>query len=137
MFEGTSVTKVICDGGRVVGVETSEGTIDCDFFVNCAGFWARAIGKLSDPTVKVPLHASEHYYLHTKKISGLDPMTPAVRDLDGHIYFRENNGRLLCGGFEPEAKPAFEDGVLPGSQFLFLIRQKDSFLILQVNLGFS
>lgn len=37
-----------------------------------------------------------------------------VRDQDGHIYFRENNGRLLAGGFEPVAKPAFEDGKIPG-----------------------
>jgi pyruvate dehydrogenase phosphatase regulatory subunit len=37
-----------------------------------------------------------------------------VRDLDGYIYFRENEGCLLAGGFEPEAKPAFEDGTIPG-----------------------
>ena len=37
-----------------------------------------------------------------------------VRDLDGFIYFRENKGRLLLGGFEPVAKPAFENGVFPG-----------------------
>lgn len=32
-------------------------------------------------------------------------MTPVVRDLDGNVYFRESNGRLLCGGYEPNAKP--------------------------------
>jgi pyruvate dehydrogenase phosphatase regulatory subunit len=37
-----------------------------------------------------------------------------VRDLDGYIYFRENEGSLLAGGFEPIAKPAFEDGTIPG-----------------------
>lgn len=56
----------------------------------------------------------EHYYLHTKPVSGLDPMTPVIRDLDGYIYFRENNGCILAGGFEPVAKPAFEDGSIPG-----------------------
>lgn len=106
--------KVICDGEKVTAVETNKGTIECDYFVNCGGFWARAIGQMSEPTVKVPLHACEHYYLHTELIPDLDDTTPAVRDLDGHIYFRENRGRLLCGGFEPEAKPAFEDGILPG-----------------------
>ncbi|KAL0271652.1 UNVERIFIED_CONTAM: hypothetical protein PYX00_008677 [Menopon gallinae] len=118
VFEGTAVTKVLCEGDKVVGVETPFGRIDCEYFVNCGGFWARSIGKLSNPPVKVPLHASEHYYLHTKEIPGLDPMTPAVRDLDGHIYFRENNGRLICGGFEPEAKPAFDDEVLPDTSSL-------------------
>ena len=56
----------------------------------------------------------EHYYLHTKPIDGLDPMSPVVRDLDGYIYFRENKGRILAGGFEPVAKPAFENGIIPG-----------------------
>lgn len=37
-----------------------------------------------------------------------------VRDQDGYIYFRENNGRLLAGGFEPVANPAFENGNVPG-----------------------
>jgi len=41
-------------------------------------------------------------------------MIPVIRDLDGYIYFRENDGRLLAGGFEPVAKPAFEDGIIPG-----------------------
>lgn len=64
--------------------------------------------------LQVPLHPVEHYYLHTKPITNLDPMTPVVRDLDGYIYFRENESRLLAGGFEPVAKPAFEDGIIPG-----------------------
>jgi pyruvate dehydrogenase phosphatase regulatory subunit len=99
----------------VSGVETDLGPIDCEYFVNCAGFWARGVGQLSEPYVKVPLHAVEHYYLHTKPIPGLDSMTPVVRDQDGYIYFRENKGRLLAGGFEPVAKPAFEDGRIPAS----------------------
>lgn len=41
-----------------------------------------------------------------------------VRDQDGFVYFRENNGKLLAGGFEPVAKPAFEDGRIP-SKFSF------------------
>lgn len=120
VFEKTCVTKVICDGDRVAAVETNRGKIECSYFVNCGGFWAREVGKMSNPVVKVPLQACEHYYLHTKEIEGLDPMTPAVRDLDGYIYFREYNGKLLCGGFEPEAKPAFEDGALPGTIATFL-----------------
>lgn len=38
-----------------------------------------------------------------------------VRDQDGHIYFRELNGCILAGGFEPEAKPAFESMKCPGN----------------------
>lgn len=132
VLENCTVNKVNQTNLRVSSVETSVGTIQCEYFVNCAGFWARGVGQLSEPYVKVPLHAVEHYYLHTKPIPGLDAMTPGkyiakfraktvflpviilvVRDQDGYIYFRENNGRLLAGGFEPVAKPAFEDGKIP------------------------
>jgi len=37
-----------------------------------------------------------------------------LKDEDGQIYFRENEGKLLIGGFELTAKPAFEDGKVPG-----------------------
>ncbi|KAG8039883.1 hypothetical protein G9C98_000612 [Cotesia typhae] len=113
IYENCHVTKILSNQGKVSKVETTRGNINCEHFVNCAGFWARNIGKLSDPYVKVPLHPVEHYYLHTKKIPGLDPMTPVVRDLDGSVYFRENGGRILAGGFESNAKPAFEDGKIP------------------------
>lgn len=36
-------------------VETTSGTIECQHFVNCAGFWARNVGKLSEPYVKVSI----------------------------------------------------------------------------------
>ncbi|KAF7265881.1 hypothetical protein GWI33_020628 [Rhynchophorus ferrugineus] len=115
IIENCTLQKVTQSGGKISGVDTSLGPVVCEYFVNCGGFWARGIGQLSEPYVKVPLHAVEHYYLHTKPIPGLDPLTPVVRDQDGHIYFRENNGRLLAGGFEPIAKPAFEDGKIPSS----------------------
>ncbi|XP_076762368.1 pyruvate dehydrogenase phosphatase regulatory subunit, mitochondrial isoform X2 [Xylocopa sonorina] len=118
VFENCKVTKIITQNGKIEAVGTTGGTIECEHFVNCAGFWARNVGKLSEPYVKVPLHPVEHYYLHTKPIDGLDPMTPVIRDLDGYIYFRENNGSLLAGGFEPVAKPAFEDGTIPEERFL-------------------
>jgi hypothetical protein len=48
-------------------------------------------------------------------------MTPVVRDLDGHIYFREYAGRILAGGFEPVSKPVFVDGIIPGTCVLSCI----------------
>ncbi|KAL2723148.1 hypothetical protein V1477_019739 [Vespula maculifrons] len=129
VYENCKVTKIINQENRVQAVETTHGTIKCEHFVNCAGFWARNVGKLSEPYV--PLHPVEHYYLHTKPVNGLDPMTPVIRDLDGYIYFRENNGCILAGGFEPVAKPAFEDGSIPEStDDRFLPEDWDHFHIL-------
>ncbi|KXJ79372.1 hypothetical protein RP20_CCG001082 [Aedes albopictus] len=115
VVENCSVVKINQHNGRVKSVDTTNGSVECVYFVNCAGFWARQVGQLSEPYVKVPLHAAEHYYLHTKPIYELESSIPVVRDLDGHIYFRENNGCLLAGGFETKAKPAYEDGDIPAS----------------------
>lgn len=76
VVEKCSIKQVNQKNGRVTEVETSLGNIQCEYFVNCTGFWARGVGKLSEPTVKVPLHAVEHYFLHTKSIPGIDPNTP-------------------------------------------------------------
>ena len=116
MFERIQVNRVLTNSNhQVAAVETDRGTIRCDYFVNCAGFWARALGKKTQPLVKVPVQAVEHYYLHTKPVEGMDLNMPVIRDLDGHTYIREKNGGFLAGGFEAQAKPVFEDGALPVS----------------------
>lgn len=38
----------------------------------------KQVGQLARPQVKVPLLPCEHYYLHTKPIENLDPMTPGT-----------------------------------------------------------
>lgn len=126
--EDCSIKQIVQREGKVRAVETTCGTIECDYFVNCAGFWARCVGQLSEPYVKVPLHPVEHYFLHTKPIESLDPMTPVVRDLDGQVYFRENYGRILAGGFELKAKPICEDGNMPCNIYLFVYTPMADFI---------
>lgn len=116
VVEHCGVIQVNQHENKVKSVETTGGMTECIYFVNCAGFWARNIGQLSEPNVKVPLHAVEHYYLHTKEIEGLPTKMPVIRDLDGQIYLRENNGKILAGGFEKNAKPAYEDGIHPTTE---------------------
>ena len=82
------------------------------------GFWSRHVGEISDPKVAVPIHPAEHYHLHTKPVPDLPPDTPVVRDPDGYIYFRENEGRFLAGGFEPKVVGFFityRQKSIPGS----------------------
>lgn len=91
---------------RVSGVETEKGFIECDFFVNCAGIWAREIGQLSEPIVKVPVCPAEHFFLTFKEIPEMkDKQLPIVRDYDNHTYFRVWNNSFLMGTFEREARP--------------------------------
>ena len=105
MVDQCSVENVLVSDGAVSGVVTNKGYIQCEKFVNSAGMWARSLGHLSTPRVEVPMYPAEHYYLHTKPVSHVRVSTPVVHDPDAHIYFRENEGRFLIGGFEPVAKP--------------------------------
>jgi 4-methylaminobutanoate oxidase (formaldehyde-forming) len=102
IIENCSVTGFLSDKGRVTGVETNRGVVSCDAVVNCAGIWARQIGKLAG--VNVPLHATEHFYMLTKPIKGIHRNLPILNDPDGNIYIREDLGGLLVGCFEPDAK---------------------------------
>lgn len=116
LVENCGVEKVLQTNRKVDAVETTRGRIECVYFVNAAGFWAREIGQLTEPYVKVPLHPVSHQFIiaHTNpKI--LEQIPCVLYDLDGRIYVREFNGKLLAGGFEHEAKPMFADNNLPDS----------------------
>lgn len=113
VVEKCQVTRIIVHNQRAVAVETTKGIIECDYVINTGGLWARNVGQLTEPHVKVPVHPAEHYFLYTYPIEEIDPQMPAIRDPDGNIYLREYNGGLMGGGFEKWAKPAFEHGILP------------------------
>ncbi len=86
--------------GRITAVNTNQGKITCDKVVNCAGMWARQVGALAGITV--PLQAVKHQYIITEKIPGLSPDVPTLRDPDRRIYFKEEVGGLVMGGYEPD-----------------------------------
>ena len=104
MVDRCTVENILTKDGAVSGVVTNKGYVQCENFVNAAGMWARHVGHFSAPRVEIPMYPAEHYYLHTKPVSHIIPTTPVVHDPDAHIYFREDEGRFLVGGFEPVAK---------------------------------
>ena len=93
--------------------------------VNCAGQWARQFGALAG--VNVPLWSAEHFYVVTDRIEGVHPMLPVLRDPDGCIYYKEEVGGLLMGGFEPKAKPWKVDPIPSTFQFELLAEDWDQF----------
>ena len=119
IFEGTGVTGILTENGRVRGVETTQGTISCDAIALCAGLWSREVGAMAG--ADVPLLACEHFYLLTKPVDGIEGNMPTLSDHDSHLYIRDDSGGLLVGCFEPMGKPiapgilddGFEFGLLP------------------------
>jgi 4-methylaminobutanoate oxidase (formaldehyde-forming) len=128
LLEGVKVTGVNVANGAVTGVETSAGPIATEILVNCAGMWARELGRMSGVTI--PLHACEHMYIVTQPIAGVTADLPVLRDPDGHIYVKEEVGGLLMGGFDPWAKPWGAEGIPEGFSFGTLKEDWDKFDIL-------
>lgn len=128
ILENTPVTAIRVRNGRVAGVATERGEIACEVVVNCAGMWAREVGRMAGVTV--PLHASEHFYFVTEPIPGVAPDLPVLRDTDGYIYVREEVGGLLMGGFEPVAKPWGTDGIPADFAFSLLPEDWEHFQVL-------
>lgn len=119
IFEGTGVTGILTENGRIKGVETSKGIVMCDAIALCTGLWSREVGAMAG--AEVPALACEHFYLLTKPIQGITGNMPTLSDHDSHLYIRDDSGGLLVGCFEPMGKPiapgvldeSFEFGLLP------------------------
>ena len=92
--------------GRVVGVETSDGSIEADAVVNAAGPWASRVNDLADVTLPVEPRR--------RQVAVVDPETPVPADvpltidLDTGVYFRpEREGAAIVGGhFATDDPPA-------------------------------
>lgn len=100
--EGVRVEEIILEGRRAVGVSTNGGTISCDVLVNCAGLWAKRVGKMAG----VPLAAGvvEHQYFLTEKKLTLDPGLTTLRDPDNNFYLKPDTGSFAIGGWEDGTK---------------------------------
>ena len=135
IFEGVKVTGIRRHNRHIGGIawtsDEGSGEITCEIVVNCAGQWAREFGAAAG--VNVPLYSAEHFYVVTKPISGVSPSLPVIRDPDGFIYYKEEVGGLVMGGFEPVAKPWNVERIPEHFEFQLLPEDWDQFEVLMEN----
>jgi len=125
IVEDCAVVAITAARGRVSGVETGEGAVRAEVVVNCAGQWARQVGALAG--ANVPLVSVQHQYLVSEPIEGVARDLPTLRDPDRLIYFKEEVGGLVMGGYEPDPKPWAVDGIPEGFHFSLLDADWDRF----------
>jgi sarcosine dehydrogenase len=125
IVEDCAVTAITAERDRVTGVETDRGPVRAEVVVNCAGQWAREVGALA--RVNVPLVSVQHQYLVTEPIEGVARDLPTLRDPDRLIYFKEEVGGLVMGGYEPDPKPWALEGIPEGFHFTLLDADWDHF----------
>jgi dimethylglycine oxidase len=110
-FEGgVTVTGFDIRDGRVRGVVTDQGAIECDRVLICAGIWGPSVGALAG--VPIPLVAVQHQLVWTDPIPELEGETrevvhPILRHQDMAMYFRHREDHYAVGNYkhEPIATP--------------------------------
>ncbi len=96
---------------RVTHVETDKGTITCDVVVNAGGMYAHEIGRMVG--VNVPIVSMAHQYAITRPKITIPSDLPTMRDPDRLVYFREEVGGMIMGGYERDPDPWCRDGNIP------------------------
>jgi 4-methylaminobutanoate oxidase (formaldehyde-forming) len=109
IYTDTHVTGIRLKNGAIYEAVTEKGTIRTEIVVNAAGIWASEIGKMVG--VAIPLIPMEHQYIITKPITGVKKGMPTMRDPDLLVYFREEVGGLIMGGYEHNPVPWALDGI--------------------------
>jgi 4-methylaminobutanoate oxidase (formaldehyde-forming) len=98
----TRVTGIDVTPGRVHGVLTDKGRIECEIVVDAGGIYAHEIGGLAG--VHVPVVPMAHQYVITKP-TDLPRDMPTLRDPSLLVYFRGESGGLVAGGYERDPAP--------------------------------
>jgi len=124
LLENTQVTQLLVNNGRISGVRTEQGDIMCEKLVVCCGQWTRELAKTIGVTV--PLVSVEHQYMITEPFAVPSDL-PTLRDPDRLIYFKEEVGGLIMGGYEPNAIAWAIDGIPEPFDFQLLASNFDHF----------
>ena len=108
IIEGVDVQRLLHDGGRVTGVETSQGSFHAGTVVSTQNIWARDIERWTG--IPSPVAAERHTVL---ALQGPQPYTyqmPVYKDLGspGMLYCRSYGGTqmLVSEGGTGETLPA-------------------------------
>ena len=117
---GVEATAVRTDRERVVGVETTAGTVATPAVVNAAGPWARIVGRMAG--IDVPVEPLRRHIFIARDQGGAswDEAARAGRvptsrvmviDFETSFYFHREGGGLLFGMGDPEERSGFDTTV--------------------------
>ncbi len=95
IMEGVNVERLLLDGGKVVGVETSQGTFHSDTVISTQNIWATDIEKWTG--VPTPVKAERHAVLALEGPEAYSFQMPVFKDLGspGMLYCRSYGGNQM------------------------------------------
>jgi sarcosine oxidase subunit beta len=115
----TPATRILTDGGRVTGVETTRGTVSAPLVVNAAGSHSVLLARTAD--VELPIIPYRREILVTEPLERFfDPM---IISFSFGIYFRQTKHGAVIGGFgDPDEPAGFNEQ--PSLEFLVTMSRK-------------
>jgi len=128
---GTRVESITVKDNHVTDVVTDKGTIQTEVVVDAAGMWGGDVARMVG--VNLPIIPMAHLYLITKPIAGQPLGLPTMRDPDLLVYYREEVGGLISGGYEHQPAPWFLGGIPRDFNFKLLDPDWDRFTPLMEN----
>jgi glycine cleavage system aminomethyltransferase T/glycine/D-amino acid oxidase-like deaminating enzyme len=91
--------------GRVRGVRTDHGEVECERVLICAGIWGPSVGAMAG--VPIPLVAVQHQLVWTDPLpeligEGREVVHPIMRHQDMAMYFRHRRDHYGVGSYRHE-----------------------------------
>lgn len=109
LYNDIAVTGVLSDEGKILGVETNEGTIHSPIVVNAAGAWAGKIGEMAG--VPLPITPERQQIVVTNPLPEVPDDFPFVIDFQQRLYFHQEGEGLLTGQSMVGRAPTFDETV--------------------------
>ena len=117
LFLETRVTRIVLDGERVSGVETTRGNFAAPRVAVCAGPHSAQLGEMCGVTLPITLVRRQRAFVATRAAPANAPM---VADDDTGAYWRPEAGGAFLGWAQDEpAQPPLDD-VAPDADFAAL-----------------
>ncbi|RME86086.1 MAG: FAD-binding oxidoreductase [Caldilineae bacterium] len=119
IFQQTRVTGVRFAGGRVQGVDTTQGRFDAGVVVNATGAWGAQVAAMAG--IEAPIKSCRVQVGFFRRPPGHEAPHPVVADFVHAVYYRSETGALtLAGLIDPSEAEAvvdpddFDEQVEPG-----------------------
>lgn len=106
---GVNVLSLVTRNGKAVGVETSEGMIEAETIVLCAGAWSRELAKMAG--VDLPVEPLKRQIVWARSETDFQPNLPMVIDLGSGFHFRPaatSANEVLFAYPDADEKPGFD-----------------------------
>lgn len=94
--QGRAVERILVEGGRVTGVETSRGRIATDSVVLTAGVWSRELAATAG--LDLPVEPERRFMHVTGAAPDFPERLPLTIDFSTSFYFHREGRGILFGG---------------------------------------